>query len=697
MTETTPRAGEPSARPSQDAGGSARRGRRSDTAGAVRGSRNRRTRSGGSAPSLRGSSIYWLIGILVVSAVMRIVYLQEVRQAPDFSAPEVDAGFHDYWARGLAFGDWSLPEVKADPEIRTSAYFRPPAYPYFLAAIYSVAGPGYLAPRIVQMLLGLLSVFLAYLVMRRWVGEAVGLIAAALVGSYWILIYYEGEFLEGPLMVLGILGLTYLLLGWTRWLGWKHAILAGLVCGLSALVRPNALLFLPAVAAWAWWMSRRRNDRRFLTVGIPGLALGMAVAILPVTIRNYAVSGEFVWITSNAGINLYLGNNERADGRIQGEIPGLGPFDTCFDYPPLVAKLEAKLGRNLTDGEVSDYFTDLALDYMRAHPLDVVRLLARKTLLFWGPLEVSHNKVEEAERDHSPLLSALPVRFSVAFALALLGGALLWIARSGKGGEARRSGSRSSQDADADPAQDVGSKANAGSTQGPGSTPSSRRRSAAGRSMKEMVGARWESTVLVTMLIGTWWLSFLPFFVSARYRAPIIPLLLGFSAFALYQIWVWVRAGELRRTGFALGAGIALFLLVNVNWVGYQIDRARWHYARGRGYSASQRWEDAAAEFRRTLELNPTFVSAHVDLGVLLAMRSEWNEAYEHLRQAAQLEPDNPFAQQNLAGVLEAQGRLEEARTHFEAAAELKPSWSKPRMGLQRVEQALAQRSDGAP
>ena len=99
MTETTPRAGEPSARPSQDAGGSARRGRRSDTAGAVRGSRNRRTRSGGSAPSLRGSSIYWLIGILIVSAVLRIIYLQEVRQAPDFSAPEVDAGFHDYWAR----------------------------------------------------------------------------------------------------------------------------------------------------------------------------------------------------------------------------------------------------------------------------------------------------------------------------------------------------------------------------------------------------------------------------------------------------------------------------------------------------------------------------------------------------------------------------------------------------------------------
>lgn len=658
---------------------------------------SQRRRARGRERALGRSSIYWLIGILVVSAVLRIVYLQEVRQAPDFSAPEVDAGFHDYWARGLAFGDWSLPEVKADPEIRTSAYFRPPAYPYFLATIYAVAGPGYLAPRIVQMLLGLLSVFLAFLVVRRWLGEAVGLIAATLVGSYWILIYYEGEFLEGPLMVLGILGLAYLLLGWTRRLGWKDALLAGLVCGLSALVRPNALLFFPAVAVWAWWMSRRRNDRRFLTVGIPGMALGIVVAILPVTIRNYAVSGELVWITSNAGINLYLGNNERADGRIQGDIPGLGPFDTCFDYPPLVAKLEAKLGRSLTDGEVSDYFAGLALDYMRAHPVDVVRLLGRKTLLFWGPLEVSHNKVEEAERAHSSLLRALPVRFSVAFALALLGGALLWIARSGKGSAALRSGSQASHQADAGQAHGGESAQSAGSGQDRASTQGARRRSAAGGSVKEMAGVRWESTMLVATLIIAWWISFLPFFVSARYRAPIVPLLLGFSALALYQMWVWARAGELRKAGFALGAGIALFLLVNVNWTGYQVDRARWHYARGRGYSASQRWADAAAEFRRALELNPTFVSAHVDLGVLLAMRREWNEAYEHLRQAAQLEPDNPFARQNLAGVLEAQGRLEEARTHFEAAARLKPNWSKPRMGLERVEQALGQRSDGAP
>jgi tetratricopeptide (TPR) repeat protein len=199
------------------------------------------------------------------------------------------------------------------------------------------------------------------------------------------------------------------------------------------------------------------------------------------------------------------------------------------------------------------------------------------------------------------------------------------------------------------------------------------------------------------MLIGIWWVSFLPFFVAARYRAPIIPLLLGFSAFALYQLWTWSRTGNLRKAGFALGAGVLVFLLVNVNWAAYQIDRARWHYARGRGYSHSERWDAAAVEFRRTLELNPSFVSAHIDLGVLLAMKQQWNESYEHLWQAAQFEPDNPFARQNLAGVLEALGKLEEARTHFEAAAKLKPEWSKPRAGLQRIDQALAQRRRAAP
>ncbi|MCA9728940.1 MAG: glycosyltransferase family 39 protein [Candidatus Eisenbacteria bacterium] len=594
----------------------------------------RPTRPAGGALGIASRSWIWLGAILLFSATLRLVYLQEVRQAPDFSAPEVDAGFHDYWARGLAFGDWSLPEVKADPQIRTSPYFRPPAYPYFLAAVYRIAGPGYLGPRIAQIVVGLLGVFLAFLTMRRWLGDGAGLVAAGLTGAYWLLIYYEGEFLEGPLMVLGVLGVTYLLLGWLRHLSWRIGILTGVVCGIAALIRPNALLFLPAALVWAWWVSRRLRDRRFLTVGMPAMALGLAAAILPVTIRNYAVSGQLVWITSNAGINLYMGNNERADGLCPGEIAGLGPFDTCYDYPPLVAKLERQLGRPLDESQVSRYFAGRALDFIRTNPGRVLQLLGRKTLLFWGPLEVSHNKVEEAERENSPLLRVLPVRFPVAFALALLGAGLLWIT------------GRKHRDSDV-PSDPLGPDGRA-----------PRERRAGGTTGRPQL----EATGLVSVLILTWWLSFLPFFVAARYRAPIVPLLLGFAAFAIWRLWTWARTRDLRRAGLALAAGVVLFAIVSVNWAHYHVDRARWHYARGRGFSNTQRYDQAATEFQEALEINPDFSSAHVDLGVLLAMRQQWDESYRHLSRAAELEPDNPFAQQNLGGVLEVQGHLEDAR-----------------------------------
>ena len=39
------------------------------------------------------------------------------------------------------------------------------------------------------------------------------------------------------------------------------------------------------------------------------MLLGLLVAIAPVTLRNYALGSDVVLISSNAGINFYLGNN----------------------------------------------------------------------------------------------------------------------------------------------------------------------------------------------------------------------------------------------------------------------------------------------------------------------------------------------------------------------------------------------------
>ena len=67
--------------------------------------------------------------ILAVGLALRLAYLSERREAPDFDQPTADAAFHDYWARGLATGDWTPPAGENDPEISRVPFLRPPGYP----------------------------------------------------------------------------------------------------------------------------------------------------------------------------------------------------------------------------------------------------------------------------------------------------------------------------------------------------------------------------------------------------------------------------------------------------------------------------------------------------------------------------------------------------------------------------------------
>ena len=124
----------------------------------------------------RGSSDWpKLAGILLIGLLLRAAYLRELVETPDFATPLADAAFHDYWAQALVTGDWGLPPGTPDPGIRDAPYLRPPGYPYFLAAIYRVAGPGsYLAVRVVQMALGLVSAVLAYWLGRSLFGAGPG-------------------------------------------------------------------------------------------------------------------------------------------------------------------------------------------------------------------------------------------------------------------------------------------------------------------------------------------------------------------------------------------------------------------------------------------------------------------------------------------------------------------------------------------
>ncbi|MBN2561865.1 MAG: glycosyltransferase family 39 protein [Phycisphaerae bacterium] len=595
--------------------------------------------------SKRSRELLILVGILLAGAVLRGLYLRELVGAPDFSTPVVDPGFHDYWARALVSGDWTPPKGEADPLISSTPYLRPPGYPYFLSLIYRVAGLSYLAPRIVQMVFGLINVVLAFLLGKKWFGRSPALIFAALMSSYWIFIYFEGEFQEPALLIFLLLSFVYVLALWTERLSFRYALGAGLLLGLAALVKPNPLLFLPVGVGWTFWIARRRRKPlRTYGAGL-GLVLGAIIAVAPATIRNYRVADDFVFISCNSGINLFIGNNEYAGGLFLKYVPGWGHFHTCYDYPRIVKRVEEELGRPLKYSEVSAYFTDKALRFIRENPSKFAQVTIKRVLLFWGPAEISHNKVIDCERRFSRALSIIPGNFPLVLSLSILG--IIRLALDHR---------------------------------------SERRRKQAPSPWFER---RMEVSVLVASFILVFFLSYLPFFNAALYRVPLIPFLLLFGAYGIYRIGQFASTGSLRRSASWLLFCVFLYLLVGSFTVYRSPGPAAWHCHRGKLYAYNNDLDRAIEEARAAVRDDPSFAEAHYLLATWLRQHGQLNEALAAAGRALRLNQDSPDWYCFIGDLLLEQDRPEAAITQYRQALFLDPHHEKAQEGLSN---ALAKR-----
>jgi hypothetical protein len=610
------------------------------------------------APMARGAKplrhrrvAFALVAILALGLAVRAAYLVELTKLPDFDHPLVDADYHDYWARSLVAGRWAPPENEPDPHIGTTPYFRPPGYPFFLAAVYRIFGTGYLVPRIVQMLLGLASALLLFMLARRLFDGATGAIAAGLMTFYWIFIYFEGEFLEPVLSVPLIIAFVWMLVNWRDRPSPLRALGAGVLLGLLSLVRPNALVLIPVAAVWVYWVARvplrgSQSAPRSLR-SIVLLVAGTFAVILPVTIRNYAVSGDFVLISSNAGINLLIGNSARADGEVRGTIPGIGTLDTSFDYPEIVRRVEQLEGRPMSYAEVGRDLTARALRRMAANPGRTVRLMLRKTLLFWGPDEVADNKVIALDRSHSRVLHRIPLSFPLVLSLGILGLVAAWRRRR----IGRLAGTAS------------GSPGEAG---------------LASRDLRPAI-------VLIFSVVMVWFASHLPVAVTARYRVPVIPFLILFAAFFVRWIAAVLRDRRFRIALPWLVATGVLLASSHVDLAGYKDNKARWHYQRAIAYQHGGHLDQAIQEYRAALRLFPDYAAVYNDIAAALATQGRMSESVPYFRRAVQLNPDDPSVHLNLAMALEALGRREESHRHYREVLRLDPSNPDARAGLQRT------------
>ncbi len=105
-------------------------------------------------------------------------------------------------------------------------------------------------------------------------------------------------------------------------------------------------------------------------------------------------------------------------------------------------------------------------------------------------------------------------------------------------------------------------------------------------------------------------------------------------------------------------------------------------YRAGFEYNRAKDYVQAEVMFRKSLELNPDNLDAHLSLGYLLSNRREYDEAIFHLKEVIRLDPKLPKAYSNLGYIFMWKGDDGEAFGSFTRAVSLNPRMVEAHLGL---------------
>ena len=332
-----------------------------------------------------------LVAVLVTTAfVIKLAVLMQLWDHPLLQPHgELDTAYY------VALGEKIAQQGPLAP---IGAFFVSPLYVYFLAAIFAAGGTLFVA-QLIQIGLGAAAVALVFAAARHWFGEQAALVGAGLAMLTGIFTFNEVVILQSaldPFLVSCVLyALTRVVAGGGTW----AFVMAGASLALLALNRPNALVFALAAAVAVLAMQWRRAtvsskagrpQRRNAAINRGVVLVASLLVVLGVNAaRNYAVSGDVVLIASHGGLNLYIGNHDRADGTYT-PVPGITP-SIAGQAGDSKRVAESAVGHTLSPGEVSNFFARRAIDWVTGNPADAVRLTLRKIGILLNHVDVPLN------------------------------------------------------------------------------------------------------------------------------------------------------------------------------------------------------------------------------------------------------------------------------------------------------------------
>jgi tetratricopeptide (TPR) repeat protein len=393
--------------------------------------------------------------------------------------------------------------------------------------------------------------------------------------------------------------------------------------------------------AAAWLWFCFTAARRDRLIRVGVLTAGLVLAVLPVAIRNQVVGGEFLISTAQLGPNFYIGNRAGSGGVYEPLIPDRG--NAGYEQDDARQLAEKATGRTLTPGDVSNYWVRRTLDDIGKAPAGWLQLLGRKLLLTFNRGEVIDSESIDVYSDYSPLLRVLSwFGFGVILPLGALG-AWHW----------RR---------------------------------------------------QWRQHVLLHGWVLGFAAAVVLFYAMARYRYPLVPVVVLFGSAGLVAIPEVIRAG--RSSWFpALGIAVAAAVFANVPVqtgydptyynVGAELlhvgrvaealpllekgvaaapNLSAGHFCLAAALAASGHSVRAREQFEIAIRLRPDFPEAYLGMAMTLSDLGDESGALGYLERAAQQTPSSAQVHAMLARIYAERGRNEEAIAQYRAALAVQPN-----------------------
>ena len=195
--------------------------------------------------------------------------------------------------------------------------WEPPLYPYLIAAVFKITGVYTHASALI--LLSINSFFSAltcipiFLIAKKCLSEKVALWSGWLWALLPSVMYWCTRWVwETSLAALLLAILFWITLQLEEARGAKLWIVYGVLWGIAALTNTSLLAFLLPSGLWAWYRRYKKQAGSLPQVALASLFF--MATISPWLVRNYETFGKFIFVRSNFGAELRLGNGPFADG-----------------------------------------------------------------------------------------------------------------------------------------------------------------------------------------------------------------------------------------------------------------------------------------------------------------------------------------------------------------------------------------------